>query len=181
MSRNEGKSVVGLAECPSCGKAIGDIEVCSYCCAATAPGRRVTEDRLMLWSLPIFALGAVLLVCAAFSETPVTPVAKLARKGAFLHFRIKGEVVRFSHIKTPYKNSDLYNFWIDDGSGRTAAESMLKLKVEGPVYQDLEELKKVPKRGDVIDVEGTYYAGDGFRLLSLNTAAMLRIVGKEGD
>jgi hypothetical protein len=166
--------------CPSCGKEVGNAPVCLYCCAATDPGRRVTEKRLMLWAAGVAVLGLALLAWAARVETPVTPISSLAAEGAFLHFRVKGEVIRSSEFKAPYEDASVYNFWIDDRSSDKAHESVLKLKVEGPVYADLKEAGKLPGRGDIIDVEGTLYAGEGFRLLSLNTAAMLKIEPKEG-
>jgi hypothetical protein len=166
--------------CPSCGKEPGGPVVCQYCCAAIEPSRRITEKKLAMMAVGISIIGVVLLVWASRVETPITPIKELASEGSFLHFRVKGEVIRFSEFKTPYENANIHNFWIDDGSSDKADESVLKLKVEGPVYADLKERGKVPARGDTIDVEGTLYAGDGFRLLSLNTAAMLKLEKKEG-
>jgi predicted nucleic acid-binding Zn ribbon protein len=174
-------ATAGLSPCPSCGKPIEPVQVCYYCCAAIEPWRRITEKRLVQWTLGVALLGVALLVWAAFTATPVTPVSELATDGAFLHYRIQGEVVRSSVVKTPYADADIYNFWIDDRSATKADDSMIKLKIEGPVYADLKEAGKVPAKGDRIDVEGTLYAGEGFRLLSLNTAAMLHILNKEGE
>lgn len=166
--------------CPSCGEDPGGPVVCQFCCAATSPQRRVTEKQMVLVAAGVAVLGIVLLAWASTVATPVTPIKELATEGAFMHFRVKGEVIRSGMFKTPYANADTYNFWIDDRSSDKSGESVLKLKVDGPVYADLKEAGKVPERGDTIDVEGTLYAGEGFRLLSLNTAAMLKLEKKEG-
>lgn len=166
--------------CPSCGKVPGTPVVCQYCCAAIEPHRRITEKKLAMVAVGVSLIGVALLVWASMVETPITPIKELASEGAFLHYRVKGEVIRFSEFKTPYENSNIFNFWIDDGSSDKSDEAVLKLKVEGPVYADLKEAGKVPQRGDIIDVEGTLYAGEGFRLLSLNTAAMLKLEKKGG-
>ncbi len=166
--------------CPSCGKEPGGLVVCQYCCAAIEPHRRITEKKLASVAIGVAVLGVLLLVWAASVETPITPINELAKEGAFLHYRVKGEVIRSSEFKTPYEKSNIHNFWIDDGSSDKSDEAVLKLKVEGPVYADLKKAGKVPERGDIIDVEGTLYAGEGFRLLSLNTAAMLNLEKQEG-
>lgn len=163
-----------VTTCPSCGMSIQPVEVCYYCCAATSPKCRVKETTLILWSSVVAVIGVVLLVMAAASETAVTPIAELSQDGAFNHFRIKGEVTRSFFADTPYDGSDLYSFWVADESVRGKVVP-LKVKVDGPVYRILQEKNKVPQRGMTVDVEGTLYAGDGFRLLSLNTDSMLQI------
>jgi len=140
----------------------------------------VTERRLVVWALGVLMLGVVLLVWAAFTETPVASISELKQEGAFQHFRIRGKVTKSPYLlKTPYSDSNIFSFKLmDDSVGEKEA---LKVKVDGPVYDDLVEAGKVPARGDLVDVEGTLYAGKGFRVLSLNTAAMLRIVEKGGE
>ena len=167
--------------CPSCGKPIEAVEVCYYCCSATEPGRRITEKKLALWAVAVALLGIALLVWSGFAETPVTPIADLAKGGAFLNFRVIGMVQRESVIKTPYPEADIYSYWLEDGSGSNEKTSTIKLKVEGAVYKRLKEDGNLPQVGQTIDVLGTLYAGDGFRVLSLNSPQMLSIVGKEGE
>lgn len=163
-----------MVPCPSCGMFIEPVEICYYCCTATSPKRRIKETTLILWSLLVLGVGVVVLVLASFSETPVTPIAALSQGGAFNHFRVKGEVTRTFFSDTPYDESDLFSFWVADDSvkGKVAE---LKVKVDGPVYLTLQAKSMVPKKGMKVDVEGTLYAGDGFRLLSLNTDSMLRL------
>jgi hypothetical protein len=122
-------------------------------------------------------LGIGLLAWSGFVETPVTPVARLENKGAFLHFRIQGKVTKTSYFKARYRDADVFSFWVDDGSQdeATGQTGTVKVKVDGPVYRRLQDAGKVPREGDLADVEGTLYAGDGFRLLSVNTPEMVRL------
>jgi len=140
----------------------------------------VKEFTFIKWSLAVLLLGAGLLIWAGFSTTPVTPISELSATGAFQHYRVRGRVVRLQVIKTPYPESNIFSYWIADGSGADEDQGTLKIKVEGPVQDDLLEAGKIPEKGQTIDVEGTLYAGDGFRLLSLNSAAMLNVVEEEG-
>ncbi|MBM4352888.1 MAG: hypothetical protein FJ109_03685 [Deltaproteobacteria bacterium] len=168
--------------CPSCGRDIAAAPVCPYCCAATASARRVTERCLIGWAALVALLGIGLLVWSAFVETPVTPIARLEHKGAFLHFRVQGKVTRTHYFKARYRDADVFSFFVsDDSSDETTGQTgTIKVKVEGPVYQRLQEEKRVPREGDSVDVEGTLYAGEGFRILSLNTPDMLRNTDKGG-
>ena len=136
---------------------------------------------MALWAVAVALLGVALLVWSGFVETPVTPIADLAKEGAFLNFRVIGMVQRESVIETPYPDADIYSYWLEDGSGSNEKTSTIKLKVEGAVYKRLKESGKVPQVGQTIDVLGTLYAGDGFRVLSINSPQMLTVVGKEGE
>ena len=169
-------------ECPSCGETIEDVKICYYCCSATESKCRVTERKLLLWACATAVLGIGLLAWAATVETPTTPISELTSAGAFQHFRVQGDVTRTYLVKTPYADSDVFSFWVVDESVK--GSKGLKVKVDGALYLDLKEAGKLPKQGDRVDVEGTLYAGEGFKLLSLNTVAMLRIAagsGKGGD
>ncbi len=163
--------------CPSCGRTIEASEVCPYCCTLTDPTRRVTEKSLVRWAVLVALLGIGLLAWSAFVETPVTPVANLENTGAFLHFRIQGKVTKTSYFKARYRDADVFSFWIDDGSQNESSgqTGTVKVKIDGPVYKRLQDDGSVPREGDSVDVEGTLYAGDGFRMLSVNTPEMLRI------
>jgi len=168
--------------CPSCGRGIEAVPVCPFCCTATDPTRRVTEKSLVVWAGLVALLGIGLLVWSALVQTPVTPVAKLEHKGAFLHYRIQGQVTRTSYFKARYRDADVFSFWVTDGSRdeTTGQTGTVKVKVDGPVYKILQDQQRVPREGDGVDAEGTLYAGEGFRILSLNTPDMLRPAAMQG-
>lgn len=164
--------------CPSCGAPIDPVEVCYYCCAAVHPSRRVREATLMRWAAGVAVLGVVLLLEGLFAVTPVTPVSDIGPEGAFQHFRVRGEVSRAYLAEAPYPSSNLFTFYVSDESVKRWGG--LKVKVDGPLFVELSDAGRVPKTGDIVDVEGTLYAGEGFRLLSLNSSSMLRILPTEG-
>jgi len=150
------------------------VEVCYYCCSATSPDKRVKETTLMKCALFILALGVVLLVAAGMVGSPVAKISDLDVKDAFQHFRVEGKVTKTQMVRTPYKASDIYTFWLSDGT--EANKFGLKVKVEGPIYYTLEQEKRVPVKGDLVNVEGTFHAGKGFQLLTVNTSSMLEII-----
>ena len=180
QSRAEGGSQgVAVASCPSCGASIEPVEVCYYCCAAVSPDKRVKETTLMKCALAIMALGVVLLVAAGMVGSPVAKISDLGVKDAFQHFRVEGEVTKTQMTRTPYQPSDIYTFWLSDGT--ESSRYGLKVKVEGPIYYALQDEKRVPVKGDVVNVEGTFHAGEGFQLLTVNTGAMLEVVSRGGE
>jgi hypothetical protein len=173
-------AATGLSPCPSCGKPIESVPFCYYCCAATAAERRVSERKLALVAAGTLLLGVLLLALAAGRETPVTPVSDLSPTGAFLHYRVQGTVSKAYLTGTPYPDSDVYQFWVSDASVDDREVLPLKVKVEGPIYLDLVAAGDVPRQGDVVDVEGTLYAGPEFRILNVNVAPMVRLLERKG-
>lgn len=163
-----------LTPCPSCGASIEPVELCYYCCSSTSPKHRVKETTLMKYALIVMGLGVVLLVAAGMVDPHVTKISEMKVEDAFQHFRVEGEVTKTQMIRTPYKGSDIYNFWISDGT--EASRHGLKVKVEGPIFYTLEQEKRVPVKGDLVSVEGTFHAGEGFQLLTVNTSSMLDIL-----
>lgn len=167
--------------CPSCGMPMQELVVCRHCCASSAPASRTKEGTLKAWGLGVLAIGVALLIIAALTETAIAPIDDLGAESAFQHFRIKGEVTRTFMLRTPYPESDVYSFWVADDSFEDPRARGLKVKVAGTLYHELAAQERVPKKGDMVDVEGTLYAGDYFRLLSVNAAAMVRILPEDGD
>ena len=135
----------------------------------------------MLCASVILAVGISLIVLASFATTEVTAISTLGSDDGFKHFRVRGRVTRTYLDRTPYKDSDVYSFTVVDDS--VDENEGLKIKVDGPVYYKLKDLARVPHRGDLVDVEGTLYAGDGFRLLALNHEMYLTLLeaAKEAD
>jgi hypothetical protein len=158
---------------------IDPVKECYYCCASTDPDKRVTELRLALWTLPLVLIGIVLLVLAGRSETPVTAIADFTMAHKSGQQRVIGEVVRVKPFRTPYPASDVLSVFVADDSVDPKKGS-LKVKVVGEQIDELRKAGRYPRKGDKIDVEGTFYIGPGFKTLNLNSSGMLRIVERGG-
>ncbi|MHC5039992.1 MAG: hypothetical protein ACYTHM_22020 [Planctomycetota bacterium] len=133
------------------------------------------ESILVLAILPAILLGAFFLWLGAATETEVSPIPSLGADDAFRHVRVVGSVTNVRYTEGEYGHFGVLGVWVREGDSANAASGTLKIKAEGPVVGEMIRNDALPSLGDVIDAEGTLYAGENYRLLNLNSARLLKI------
>jgi len=160
--------------CPSCGRETGGAHLCPHCGADTV--HRVKEKTLVLMATFLVVIGGLLFVVAEMTQEPQPrTIASLGMDDMYDHVRIVGTVVsepRFYPEKYD-PQSGIIKFRVNDTTGE------LNVKLEKPVTKDVIKNNRVPGVGDIIDVRGTLYVGEGWMQITCITPEFLKV--KERD
>lgn len=160
-------------ECPSCGKDIGMKSACMYCGASRK--RRLAVTMLLLYSLPLLITGILLFTLGEYSETPIENIDNLDASMNFKHVRVRGIVVDSDYIEVPYSEYGKLTIYVGNNMS-SKGKSVVKVRCEPVIVEELTKEKRVPMIGDLVDIEGTLYAGEGYRLINVNSAEFVKIV-----
>ncbi|MEW5760994.1 MAG: hypothetical protein AB1779_09535 [Candidatus Thermoplasmatota archaeon] len=161
------------ANCPSCGKPIGDRKACNYCGAYVE--KRLRIKTMFISSIASLLIGFILLSLAFITTTPIEKVTELTSNKNFQHVRVVGKVVDVIYTKEKYEKYGSMSIFVNDRSLEKYDANTIKIRADADVVEKIVDKKKVVAFGDKVDVEGTLYAGPGYKVLNLNDEKMFRV------
>lgn len=165
--------------CPSCGRQFGERKRCIYC-AATREGR-VDVGRIQLTALPLLLASVFCFYQAMFAAPAYRPIPSLGEKDNFSRVRVRGEVHSVRVFTDKYERGTSVVLGLralDEGAaGSASKDTEIRLKADGKIGHELKMEGRVPTIGDILDASASVFAGKGYRLLSLNSAHNLKVVG----
>lgn len=151
--------------CINCGKYIGVKEICPYC--GEEQPKPISLKFLRYLSV-VIAVGGIffLFIAAKTGKAPLVKIKDLKPTMNFAKIRIKGLVE-----SSPYYSEErgaYLSFWITDGTGSIQVRAFKK------TAKEVIEKGKYPVIGDSVDVIGTLYAQENYRL-TLNKSEDLKV------
>lgn len=165
--------------CPSCGRNFGPRARCVYC-AATREGR-VEVGRIQRYAYPLLLAAVFCFYQAMFATPTYRDIATLGEKDNFRRVRVRGEVRSVRVFTDKYQRGTsvvLSLAALDEGEqGSKPGGAEIRLKADGRIGHELKTEGRVPSIGEILDVSASVFAGKGYRLLSLNSARNLKVVG----
>jgi len=152
--------------CPSCGRFVGAYEKCPYCGATVS--KRMSIKIFRYGSLILSFVGlAILYLISVHKEIPLVKVADISPTMNFAYIRVRGIVYRY-----PMFDEKLYSLTVHLNDGTD--DIMIKAyRVTG---LKLKELNKLPKLGDIMDVEGTVRIRGNTKILTINVPERVKII-----
>ncbi|MCD6461169.1 MAG: hypothetical protein J7L61_00290 [Thermoplasmata archaeon] len=156
--------------CPSCGKYTGGKHQCPHCGADTV--HRIKETVLVAFALSLLLIGGALyMVAGTAQEPPAREIGSLGMEDIYEHVRVIGTVVSEpTFYPDKYDpTSGVIKVRVNDTTGE------LNVKLEKPVTKEVITSGMIPCVGDVIDVRGTLYVGDGWMQITCITPDFLKI------
>ena len=153
------------AYCPSCGRYVGNYDVCPYCGAHVRT--RVSLKVLKITAITISIIGLFLLWWVTSQKSVPTLVAsEIQPTSNFSYVQMKGVVT-----KAPAYDSlsQTLSFPIDDGTGR------IWIKAYGKQAEEIVSTNKLPKPGDTVSIEGTIRIKGDFKYMIINLPEKLSI------
>ncbi len=154
--------------CPSCGKPNSSgAKICRFCTATL--GERVSILLFFAVGIALLLLLAVLHFRAAIVYKPVyTEIQDLTAERNFDRVRVLGRVENISVTHGRYNSKkvriDLSPTHAPDRSFR----HRISVRLEGEPASDFLSQKNPITRGDLVEVAGSLFAGEGYRHLSVN-------------
>jgi hypothetical protein len=146
MNRDAGGN--RTAFCPSCERFIGPADVCPYCDADSARPPILRFLRRTALVLAIAGLGLFYLAAVA-KEVPVTRISSITPMMNFARVQVAGAVREDAYVRERTGVVDSVSFVLDDGSGE------LRVVAYNNVARNLRDDRLVPRKGDVVEVNGT--------------------------
>ena len=165
--------------CPSCGRQFGERIRCVYC-AATREGRKEVS-RIQLYALPLLVASIYFFYQAMYVAPTYRAITSLGEKDNFRRVRVRGEVLSVRVFTDKYERGTSVVLGLsalgEKASGSAPKNAEIRLKADGRIGHELKPGGRVPSVGDILDVSASLFAGRGYRLLSLNSARNLKVVG----
>lgn len=124
----------------------------------------------------LLGLAAVHFV-AAMTYTPrYTPIPKLLSEMNFEKVRVLGRVGNVSVTRGPY-NSHQVRIELEDPDSLRAHPALRKItaRLEGEAADDFLKLKDPIRKGDLIEVAASLFAGEGYRHLSVSGPKFIQL------
>jgi hypothetical protein len=161
--------------CPSCGKPNPpQAQVCRFCAASM-------QERLHigLVTMGVFVLLGLAVVhfAAAITYTPrYTPIPELLSEMNFEKVRVLGRVGEISVVRGPY-NSHQVRIELEAQDSPRAHPALRKItaRLEGEAANDFVKLKEPIRKGDMVEVAASLFAGEGYRHLSVSSPQFIFI------
>jgi hypothetical protein len=148
--------------------------VCRFCAAST-------QDRIHigLMTMGVFVLLGLAAVHfgAAMMYTPrYTPIPELLSEMNFEKVRVLGRVGEISVTRGPY-NSHQVRIELEAQDSPRALPALRKItaRLEGEAASDFLKLKDPIRKGDLVEVAASVFAGEGYRHLSVSSPKFIQI------
>lgn len=165
------------SDCPSCGREIGsESKRCIFCGAERCGRKKVAHIRLFAFLL--FIMAGIYIANALHLDPTYHAIFALDKNMNFQKVRVKGKIISVSVIPGKYDETTVVMTIaeeIGEGPRDKDHRRSISLKAEGKVGSALIE-QGLPGAGAVVDVSATLYAGDDYRVLSLGSPQLLRII-----
>lgn len=160
--------------CPSCGRPLSaEARICRFCAASLQT--RISAAWLGRGALLLLLIAAIHFTAALRYRPRLAALGDLTAEMNFERVRVAGRVINSSVTQDRY-NAPLVRIELEDvATADTAARQRLSVKLEGEAAQDFVRLKDTPRRGDVLEVAGSLFAGSSYRFVSVNSASLLKI------
>lgn len=160
--------------CPSCGRPLpAEAAVCRFCAASLRT--RISAAWLSRGALLLLLIAAIHFAAALKYRPKLTALGDLTAEMNFERVRVAGRVVNVSVTQDRY-NAPLVRLELEDvATADTAARQRLSVKLEGEAAADFTAMKDPPRRGDMLEVAGSLFAGSAYRFISVNSASLLKI------
>jgi hypothetical protein len=168
------------SRCPSCGKENPpDSGICHFCGASATeriPLRIVTVGVALL-----LIIAAVHFYQASTYQPDYVAISALTPEMNFERVRVKGRVTNVQIIRGAYDHSQVRIEILDEGKPSPfASQNQISARLEGEPANDFLTKPDYVKRGDLVDVAASLYAGEGYRHLSVSSMQFIRVLEK-GD
>ena len=164
-----------IKSCPSCGKPNPSrARVCRFCTASTQ--ERLHVGLITMGVFVLLGLAAVHLV-AAMAYTPrYTPIPELLSEMNFEKVRVLGRVGEISVTRGPY-DSHQVRIELEDEESLRAHPALRKItaRLDGEAANDFLKLKDPIRKGDLVEVAASVFAGEGYRHLSVSSPQFIRV------
>ncbi|MBU1108360.1 MAG: hypothetical protein KKB51_16925 [Candidatus Riflebacteria bacterium] len=134
--------------CQSCGRFVGIYTRCPYCLALTQ--KRLSIRVFKVIAVLVSTVGLILLLF--FARTVKTPEVKIAELGPlsnFAHVRVVGEVEQSYGIHPQWGS---LGFVVKQSN--EASENTIRISAYSKVAKEIDANNMVPKKGDIVSVEG---------------------------
>lgn len=156
------------SECPSCGSADVAQLLCNHCGARTHG--RASQRNITLIATTLLVVGILLFKMASiYAETEISKISELGEEENFEHVRVVGRVTEIPKFYTDKYGGSTLKFYLNDSTGE------LSVKCGSEILDKLVSENKIPAFGDIIDLEGTLYAGEEYRVIKIFSSESLRI------
>jgi len=125
--------------------------------------------------LLLLVIAAIHFTAALQYRPRLTALGDLTAEMNFERVRVAGRVVNVNVTQDRY-NAPLVRLDLEDlATADAPARQRLSVRLEGEAALDFVALKDPPRRGDVIEVAGSLFAGSSYRFISVNSASLLKI------
>jgi len=164
-----------VKHCPSCGKTNPpEVHVCRFCAASM-------NNRLNLgiMTIGVFVLLGLAVVHfgAAIMYTPrYTPIPELLSEMNFEKVRVLGRVGEISVTRGPYNSHQIrIELEAQDSPRAHPALRKITVRLEGEAASDFLKLKEPIRKGDLVEVAASVFAGEGYRHLSVSSPQFIQV------
>ena len=152
--------------CGSCGRFVGAYEKCPYCGATVS--KRLSIKIFRYGSLILSIAGVLILYLISLKrEIPLININEISPTMNFAYIRVRGIVVRYPLFD---EKSGSLTIHINDGTDE------LILKAYRNIALKIKELNRIPKIGDIIDVEGNIRLRGSLKTLTINVPEKVKII-----
>lgn len=156
-------------ECPSCGSELAVAQLLCTRCGARTYGR-ASQRNIVVIAATLLVVGIILFRFASiYAETEISKISELGEDDNFRHVRVIGRVTEIPKFYTDKYGGGTIKFYLNDTTGE------LPVKCSSEVLDKLISERKIPAFGDIVDLEGTLYAGEEYRVIKIFSSASLRI------
>jgi len=157
---------VDETRCPNCGRFVGTYERCPYC-GANIP-KRLNIKIFRYGSLVFSFIGLIILYfTSVHQEIPLVKINEISSAMNFAYIRVKGTVCRYPLFD---KKLATFTVQLDDGT-----EDII-VKAYRTTALKLKKLNKIPRLGDIMDVEGTVRIKGAQKILIINVPERVKII-----
>ncbi|MBP7829201.1 MAG: zinc ribbon domain-containing protein [Kiritimatiellae bacterium] len=166
--------------CPSCGRPLPAEATVCRCCAASLR-TRISTAWIGRGALLLLAIAAIHFTAALTYRPRLADFRDLTAEMNFERVRLAGRVVNVSITQDRY-NAPLVRIELEDlATADTPGRQRLSARLEGEAALDFAALQDPPRRGDVIEIAGSLFAGSSYRFVSVNSAQMIKIKSRPAD
>ncbi len=142
-----------------------------YCRFCTASMAERIHTRLIAMGVLVLLILAAIHLGAAMTYTPrYTPIPQLLSEMNFAKVRVLGRVTHVSVTKAAY-NSRQVRIELEDPDSPSVNTDLRKItaRLEGEAAADFVNQKHTIRKGDLVEVAASLFAGAGYRHLSVSS------------
>jgi hypothetical protein len=164
-----------IKQCPSCGKPNPpEVRVCRFCTALM--NNRLHLGIMTVGVFVLLGLAAVHFGAAMMYTPRYTPIPELLSEMNFEKVRVLGRVGDISVTRGAY-NSHQIRIELEAQDSPRAHPSLRKItaRLEGEAASDFLKLKDPIRKGDLVEVAASVFAGEGYRHLSVSSPQFIQV------
>ncbi len=161
--------------CPSCGRSNPPgVKYCRFCAASMS--ERIHTSLITMGVFALLVLAVIHLGAAMIYTPRYTPIPKLLSEMNFEKVRVLGRVTNVSVTKAAY-NSRQVRIELEDPDSPFVNTDLRKItaRLEGEAAADFVNQKHTIRKGDLVEVAASLFAGEGYRHLSVSSPKFIDV------